>query len=70
MKELKELKFEELTLEQKLGMTLNMVLHSGAKDEEFVYDLIRKRALGSVWIQQGYANEQAHKLAKTRIRFR
>ena len=27
MKEIKELKFEELTLEQKLGLTMTMTLH-------------------------------------------
>lgn len=60
MKEIKELKFEELTLEQKLGLTMTMTLHGTWRTEEekeFVYDLIRKRALGCVWIQQGYAND-------------
>lgn len=67
MKELREIKFEELTLEQKLGMTLNMVLHSTAHDVDFVYDMIKKRALGSVWIQQGYENSEANQLARERI---
>lgn len=64
---MKELKFEDLTLEQKLGMTLNMVMHSSSKDDDFIYELIKKRALGTVWIQQGYKNRKANELAKERI---
>ena len=59
MKELRELKFEELTLEQKLGLTMTMNLHGPWRTEEeneFVYNLIRRRALGCVWVQQGYDN--------------
>ena len=59
MKKLTELKFEELTLERKLGLTMTMTLHGTWRTEEemeYVYDLIRKRALGCVWVQQGYAN--------------
>ncbi len=66
MKELKELKFEELTTEQKLGLTLNFVLHSPAEDTEFVYELIKKRAVGSVWIQQGQGADFKERIAKVR----
>ena len=50
---MKELKFEELTLEQKIGMvTCGMVGNWGRSPEgdEFILDLVRKRALGSIWI--------------------
>ena len=53
---MKELNFEELTLRQKLGMTLTAFLNSWQKsedNEEFIFELIRERALGAVWIQQG-----------------
>ena len=54
---MRELKFEELTLEQKLGMVLNAYWtpwydHGRAECEEWILDQIKKRALGSVWIQQ------------------
>ncbi len=58
MKEQKELIFEELTIEQKLGLTMNMILHGADADDEFVYELIKKRAVGSVWIQQGLAKSK------------
>ena len=58
---MKELKFEELTLEQKLGLTMNMVLH-GPADEDFVFEMIKKRAVGSVWIQ--YPHETADRRLK------
>ncbi len=56
MKEIKELKFEELTTKQKLGLTLNAQLNGTCEGDEFVYDLIRERALGSIWIQQNHDN--------------
>ncbi len=68
MKKLYELKFEELTLEQKLGLTMTMTLHGTWRtdeEKEFVYDLIKKRALGCVWIQQGYENTLSE-IAKVR----
>ena len=50
-----ELKFEELTTRQKLGMTFTPILHEITQDdEEFVFDLIKNHSLGAVWIQQGY----------------
>ena len=60
---MKEIKIEELSLKQKLGMTYIACLHrDGGKpfpeDTEFVYDLIRNRSLGAVWIQQGFPNTQ------------
>ena len=58
---MKELKFEELSIKQKLGMVFTPFLNSWAKsvpDEEFVLELIKERALGSVWIQQGYRDAE------------
>ena len=53
MREIKELKFEELTVEQKIGM-VTCCLFAGSErtkeSDEFVYDLIKKRAVGCVWI--------------------
>ena len=65
---MKELKFEELTLRQKLGMVFTPFLNSwkeSKEDEEFIYDLIRERALGTVWIQQGHRNPENY-LAKVK----
>lgn len=60
MQEIKELKFEELTLEQKFGLVLTLnpcgymdlyPEYEWAREEnEFLFDLIKKRALGAVWI--------------------
>ncbi len=50
---MKELKFEELTTKQKLGL-VNTAMIGGKTTEEdmaFLCDLIRNRALGSVWVQ-------------------
>ena len=55
MKEIKELKFEELTTEQKIGMVTCCLFASSERTEEadeFVYDLIRKRSIGCVWVDQ------------------
>ncbi len=59
MKELKELKFEELSLSQKLGMVMAGIIRPIRCEDkyetfdqnlEFVLDLIRKRSLGAVWV--------------------
>ena len=67
---MKELKFEELSIRQKLGMTCVAAVHSDDRTEEdedfaFVYELIKNRSLGAVWIQQGYGNTQ-RQIAKVR----
>ncbi len=53
MRELKELKFEELTLEQRLGMVHSAMVNGNMKSEEidFVFESIKKRSLGAVWVQ-------------------
>ncbi len=52
---MKELKFEELTLDQKLGMVHTIKVNGGIIPEEveFIFDRIKKRAVGAVWIQWG-----------------
>lgn len=50
---MKELKFEELSTEQKLGM-LNTAMIGGActpEDLEYLLDMVRNHALGSLWVQ-------------------
>lgn len=51
---MKELKFEELTLDQKLGMVHAAFINVNFKEdqEKFVLDQIRNHALGAVWIQE------------------
>lgn len=51
---MQELKFEELTVEQKLGLVLNIHINPWLRTpewERFFYDQLEKRAIGSVWIQ-------------------
>ena len=50
MKPLKELKFEELNIEQKLGMA--MIAHCGRDDcdVDYLEELVRNHAIGGVWI--------------------
>ena len=54
MKEIKELVFEEMSLEQKLSFvnTCFIGLSSTPEQEEYVYDLVKKRAVGAIWVQQ------------------
>ena len=54
MKEIREIKFEEMTTKQKLGFIHTPLLHLNCVTEEaldYVLGLIRERALGAVWIQ-------------------
>ena len=50
MKQLQELKFEELSVEQRLGMT--MIAHCGSDncDVEYIEEMVRNHALGGVWV--------------------
>ena len=61
MKELKELKFEELSTEQKLGMVMAGIIRPIRCEDkyetfdenlEFVLNLIRSHSLGAVWVPQ------------------
>ena len=60
---MKELRFEELTVRQKLGLTFTAAIHRPANsdteaDDAFVFEMIKNRALGAVWIQQKFANTE------------
>ncbi len=52
---MKELKFEELTLDQKLGMVHTIKLNGGITEEhiEFIFNRIKNREVGALWIQHG-----------------
>ena len=62
MKEIKELKFEELTKEQKLGMAQVVYIRDDYSDrtKEYIFDMIRNRMLGGIWIQ--YNDDNYEKL--------
>ena len=66
MKEIKELKFEELSLKQKLGMVSIATINTRRNPdyEEYVFNLIREHALGAVWIQQGFTEDDMPSLVK------
>lgn len=62
MKEIKELKFEELTTEQKIGMV--MVASVRNKESfEYTLELVKKRSIGAIWIytQYDYNHAEAKK---------
>ena len=56
---MKELIFDELTIRQKLGMCFTAFLNGihdqnseeTQKNNEFVFELIKNRSLGTVWVQ-------------------
>ena len=53
MKEIKELKFEDLTIEQKIGMVTCCLFASSERtkeSDEFVFNLIKNHALGCLWV--------------------
>ncbi|MBO5452451.1 MAG: hypothetical protein J6A69_00585 [Clostridia bacterium] len=52
---MKELKFEDLTIEQKLGMVSVATIgtRQNAEYEEYILDLIRNHSLGCLWVQMG-----------------
>ena len=53
MKEIRELKFEELTLEQKLGLVHTPAIHPYMEKEpiDYIVDMVRRRAVGIVWVK-------------------
>ena len=67
MREVKELKFEELTTEQKLGMAQVVYIRDdySEKTKEYIYDMIRNRMLGGIWVQYGDNGYEKH-LAKVK----
>ena len=53
---MKELRLEELTTRQKLGMTFTAFLNCDgrtAEEDDFIIDMIKNHSLGSVWIKPG-----------------
>lgn len=63
---MKALRFEELTLEQKLGMVSVATINTRQTPdyEEYVFDRIRNHALGCLWIQQGACDDDMPALVK------
>ena len=56
---MRELVFEELTTEQKLGMVMTAQCRNIEEgDFEFALDLIRRHALGAVWVLPGEGSEE------------
>ncbi len=53
---MKELCFEELTTRQKLGMVFTGCFGNAEKGNDFVYELIKQRSLGAVWVYVGNPN--------------
>ena len=53
MKVIKEIKFEEMTTEQKLGFVDVIAFHGecSKETEDFILEQIKNRALGAIWIQ-------------------
>ena len=48
---MKELKLEELTVRQKLGMTMTALMSdTSPENEEYILEMIRNHSLGAVWI--------------------
>ena len=51
---MKELKLEELSIRQKLGMTFTAFINGMSRTPEedaFILDLIKNHSLGCVWVQ-------------------
>ena len=70
MKEIKEIKFEEMTERQKLGFIHTPLLHLNCVTDEaleFVLGQIRARSLGAVWIQW-FDDPESAALAKKYIK--
>ena len=71
MKTIKKLDINELTLKQKLGMLDALFLSPiySEEEKEYAFELIRRRELGAIWIQQNVpgAYELVKKCARSRI---
>lgn len=55
---MKVLRKEDLTIEQKLGMTMCATLAHGEADIEYVLDKIKNHACGAVWVSPGAGFEE------------
>ena len=56
MKPAKELNFDTLTTEQKIGLLLCANLNHGEKDVEDALTMIREHSLGAVWVRTNQSN--------------
>lgn len=68
MKELKELKFEELSVKQKLGMIHAAVINPNDEAQnEFIFERIKEHALGAIWIPSNakYTDEFLKRVKET-----
>ncbi len=63
---MKALRFEDLTIEQKLGLVSVATISTRQNPgyEEYVFDLIRNHALGCLWIQTGSCEDDMLGLVK------
>ena len=64
MKKVKELDRSTLTIEQKLGLLICTTLAYGEEDVEYAIDLVRKHALGAIWVQPGFHKDAAAIIAR------
>ena len=55
---MKVLRKEDLTIEQKLGMTMCATLAHGEADIEYVIEKIKNHACGAVWVSPGKGFEE------------
>lgn len=67
---MREIKFEEMTLRQKISFVHNATLNAwcNKEDEDYVIELVKKRAIGSVWVQWSWVNGDLIKSRIKRIR--
>ena len=61
MKEIRELKFEELTTKQKLGIVHTPLIHEAIEPDkiDYIIERIKERAIGIVWVQ--WKNSQKYR---------
>jgi hypothetical protein len=64
---MKEIKFEEMSLSQKLSFVHNATLNVWCtqEDEDYVIELVKTRAIGSVWVQWSNVHSE---LVRNRIK--
>ena len=58
MKEIKEIKLEELTPLQKVGMAACFCMYNFGDGYDYLLDLIRNHACGAVWVSPGKGFEE------------
>lgn len=56
---MKELKFEELSVRQKLGMTLTAFVNADERtpeEDDYIIEMIKNHSLGAVWVRPHYSD--------------